>query len=417
MRGISQHDRSLLRGLAAQVAEVAALPVQQESIERWRRLNRLERVKPMIWINEIPWHETDVNGELTIRTEDAWCQVQEERLRRTLYLWRHMRGDMVVEPIFHCPLVIHDTGFGIDEEVDIARTDNASTIYSRGFHLQIQDEGDLEKIKTPVVTYDAAATERDEATLQDLFGDLLTIQRRGAPGFWFAPWDELIRWWGVEQAMLDLVLKPELVHQAMDRLVNAYLSRLDQYEEQNLLSLNNDNERIGSGGIGYTDELPQPDYDPQQVRPLDLWGSATAQIFSDVSPKMHEEFALRYERRWLDRFGLTYYGCCEPLHLKLDMLRSVPNLRKISMSPWIDVDVAVQNIGTDYVFSLKPSPAILAQDVWHPERARQDLVDVLEKTRGCIVEVILKDLSTVRYKPQRLWEWAAMAEKVTAQFA
>jgi hypothetical protein len=27
---------------------------------------------------------------------------------------------------------------------------------------------------------------------------------------------------------------------------------------------------------------------------------------------MHEEFALQYEKRWLERFGLTYYGCCEP---------------------------------------------------------------------------------------------------------
>ena len=34
----------------------------------------------------------------------------------------------------------------------------------------------------------------------------------------------------------------------------------------------------------------------------------------------------------------------------------------------------------------------------------------LEKTEGnCHVEIIMKDISTVRYKPKRLWEWAAIA--------
>ena len=72
----------------------------------------------------------------------------------------------------------------------------------------------------PQVTYDAEATERNYACLVDLFGDILPIEKLGQRGFWFAPWDELIRWWGVQQAMLDLVMRPELVHAAMDRLVS-----------------------------------------------------------------------------------------------------------------------------------------------------------------------------------------------------
>jgi len=216
---------------------------------------------------------------------------------------------------------------------------------------------------------------------------------------------------------MDMVNRPELVHRAIDRLVNAYLARLDQYEEQNLLALNNTNVRVGSGGLGYTDELPQPDFDPAHIRAKDLWGCATAQIFSGVSPKMHMEFALQYELRWLRRFGLNYYGCCEPLDLKVEMLKVVPNLRKISMSPWIDPDRAVKNVGDRYVFSFKPNPAVFAEDVWHPEKARAELRNVLEKARGCIVEVIMKDISTVRYQPQRLWEWAKIARKETERFA
>jgi hypothetical protein len=41
----------------------------------------------------------------------------------------------------------------------------------------------------------------------------------------------------------------------------------------------------------------------------------------------------------------------------------------------------------------------------------------LEKMKGCVVEVILKDISTVRYQPRRLWEWAETAAAVTEEFA
>ena len=38
-----------------------------------------------------------------------------------------------------------------------------------------------------------------------------------------------------------------------------------------------------------------------------------------------------------------------------------------------------------------------------------ELRHVLERARGCHVEIIMKDISTVRYRPERLWEWAQMA--------
>ena len=58
-----------------------------------------------------------------------------------------------------------------------------------------------------------------------------------------------------------------------------------------------------------------------------------AQIFASVSPGMHWEFELEYAVEWYRRFGLNYYGCCEPLHDRLDYISRIPNLRKISMSP------------------------------------------------------------------------------------
>jgi hypothetical protein len=290
-----------------------------------------------------------------------------------------------------------------------------SDIVSQHFIPQIQSESDISKIRLPEVTLDREQTDANYQRLVDLFGDLIPIEKCGVQDFWFAPWDLLVTWWGVQEALTDLIDRPELVKLAMERLLTAFLYRLDQYEHLGLLSLNNTNVRVGSGGLGYDADLPAAGFEPAHVRTSDLWGSSAAQIFSSVSPAMHETFSLQYERRWLERFGLSYYGCCEPLHKKLDILKSIPNLRKISMSPWANLDEAVDNVGDRYVLSIKPNPAIFATDHWDLESSRQSLRRSLKKTRGCVVEIIMKDISTVHYEPQRLWEWSRMAMEVVSE--
>ena len=418
--GISRKDRFILRSLASRLADIASLPVQKEKAQMWERLNKLEPVKPMVWINEVPWHEMNVDEGLTLQCRDEFCRKVEQYLLETLYQWKHLRGDMVIEPKIYCPKVIRDTGFGIKEESDIVSIDSNNPIVSRHFHPQIEDEDDIEKIKDPEVIYDEETTESIYQSMCEIFDRILPVEKRGVPGFWFAPWDDLVTWWGVENLMMDLVERPDFVHKVIDRLVGAHLYRLDQYEKLGLLSLNNGPVRVGSGGYGYTDELPKPGYDPAHIRSIDLWGCATAQIFVAVSPQMHEEFAVKYEKRWLDRFGLSYYGCCEPLHRKMDMLRrNIHNLRKVSMNYRVNVDEAVEAVGRDYVFSYKPNPAILAEAVWDVDKARAELDNVLKKTKakGCMVEVIMKDISTVNYEPNRLWEWAEMASELTEKYS
>jgi hypothetical protein len=412
---ISSHDFDVLRKLGEAQALIAALPIQKEKAELWRKLNDLEPVRPLVWINEVPWHEMDVNGELTLQTSDPFLQQIELDLRRLLYQWNHFPADMIVSPFIPCPLEINSTGIGLLETVDVIMTDPKNDIISRHYHPQIVNPEDIEKILMPVVTCDWEATEEKYDRLTTIFGDIIPVQKEGKRGTWFAPWDDLVSWWGVESLMLDLTQRPDMVNAAISRLMDARLCELDQWESLNLLSTNANNTRIGSGGFGYTKQLPSDDKPAEKLLIKDLWGSATAQIFGSVSPKMHWEFALRHELRWLERWGLTYYGCCEPLDRKVDILKRIPNLRKVSLSPWIDTDRAVKFMASDYVLSRKPSPAIFAEDQWRPQQARADLDDFLTKAKGLSIEIIMKDISTVRYHPERLWEWEKLAmEAVTS---
>lgn len=410
---IGDEDLRVLRGLAERVAAVAALPEQRERKELWRRVNGLERPRPavLIRIDEVPWHEMDVQDELEIRTTNAFSQLHEKEFRQILYQWEHMACDMVVEPVVYSYMAVTDSGCGIQTQEELLAQSEKGTVFSHHYKPQIRDEKDLERIQPPRLSHLEEITEGIYELRKQVFGDILEVRKRGINQGYFFPWDELVTWWGPEQALVDLVEKPALVHEAMERLTRAYLSRIDQWEALGLLTVEEGSFSAGSGGLAYTDELPGPDANPERVRTRDLWGHSTAQILTAVSPEMHEEFSLRYERRLLERFGLSYYGCCDALHRKVGLLRSIPNLRKVSMSPWADLERGVEAIGEDYVVSVKPSPALFTRE-WSPERARRQLEEIVERTRGCSVEIVMKDITTVDHHPEHLWAWAEIAMSV-----
>jgi hypothetical protein len=414
---LAADERDCLKALGAELARIASDPVNAERAELWRRLNDLDPVRPMVWINEIPWHEMDSGAELALRCRDPWARGLETEMRRTIYQWRHMPGDMVVNPWIECPLAIHSTDFGIVEDVDIVRTEAANEIVSRHFHVQIRDPGDIEKIQMPRVSHIETTTAVVYETMCGLFRDIAPVRKVGQTHIWFTPWDYLIRWWGIEEAMIDMVDRPDMVHAAYERMVRAWMVELDQFEAQNLLSLDCRNIRVGSGGYGYSSELPGSGYDPGHVLPSNMWGCSNAQILASVSPEMHWEFAMEHDLPWMRRWGLNYYGCCEGLDRKLDLLRRIPKLRKVSVSPWNDYRRIFAGIGTDYVASVKPNPAIFLDAEWDEAAARSTIEETLAlaAAEGVAVELIMKDISTVNHHPERLWAWARIAAECVAK--
>jgi hypothetical protein len=191
-------------------------------------------------------------------------------------------------------------------------------------------------------------------------------------------------------------------------MVDGYLRMLDQLEDQGLLG---HHQSVIHCTGAYADEVPAPGFDPKRPRTRDLWMFGLAQMFSTVSPALFQEFEIDLCMPLFKRFALVYYGCCDPLDRKLKEVRRIPNVRKISMSPWADEERGAAEIKSDYVYSRKPNPALLA---W-PTFSEREVREHLQKTvticarQGCPLELILKDISTVNYEPQRLFRWAAIA--------
>ncbi len=406
----SPTDVSIIRDLAARTAEIAALPVQEEKRVLWRRLNGLRPVRPMVTIDQVCWNEMGPHGELDLQCQDPECRGYELRLRRLLYQWDNFPVDMVVDPFILVPKAIGNTGFGIQVQEDVAVTDPTSDVVGHMFKNQLQTEEDLEKVQTPRISHDAAETERRLEVAHELFDGLLEVRASGLDPY-LSIWDPISTWMGVENALYAIIDKPDYVHRLVNRVTEGYLSMLDQLEEQGLLC--QPQSLIHCTGA-YTDELPAPGYDPERPRTRDLWMFGLAQMFSTVSPATFKEFEVDYVSRICERFGLVYYGCCDPLDRKMDEVRMIPHVRKVSMSPWVDQERGAREIRGDFVFSRKPSPAVFAPDRFDAQAVHADLTRTraICDTYGCPLELILKDISTVRYDPGRLFEWARIAMDV-----
>jgi PAS domain-containing protein len=411
---VTAGDAQILRELARRAAEIGHDPVNRERARLWNRLNQLQAERPLLYVWQrvanVPWGELDVNGELTLRTETPFARELETELRQRIYRFTHLADDSVFEPKLYCTYEIDVTAYGV--EVEIEQSDlSVNDIASQHFIKVIETEDDLDKIQPPVLSYDAERSAAKQAAMREIFDGILDVELRLCRDndltFWAPAWDHLVRLMGVEEVLLGFALNPDFMHKAIDRLMTAGLALLDQYEALPLPLTNAGNETTGSGGLAFHDDL-QARQAPGNLK--NLWGCAASQIFAQGSPEMHNEFAIAYEKRWLERFGLAYYGCCEPLHNRADYLRTIPNLRKVSISPWADLDEAVANLGRDYVLSIKVNPFAFADTAWSLDEQRAILKDIFEKTRGCQVEIIMKDVSTVNHQPERLWQWAEMAK-------
>ena len=355
-------------------------------------------------IDEIPWHEMNINNELTLQCSDPYLRSVEWFFRSNIYKNKYIPADMIVTPFVPVQKVMHSSGNGISIEEEILETDKENPIVSHKFNDVLATEEDLAKLRTPVITYDKEETMRRFNQVGEILGDILPVRLSGVGYFAFGPWDEVSRYRGVTNLLMDLVERPEFMHRIMRKLTDISLSYLDQLEDLDLLD--NNAYSLHCTPI-HTDDLPGKGFNGEKVTRKDIWGRGVAQIFGSVSKQMHDEFDITYMIEVLGRCGLVYYGCCEPLDRKIDIVSKIPNLRKISITPWADVNVAAEAIGDRYVLSSKPNPSSVAVPVLDKDNLRKEIGTILDACRrnNCSCDIVLKDISTCHNRPENIFEW------------
>lgn len=405
---LTSQDRSILRELAAQVADLAKRPLELEKADLWRRHNTLEPVRPLVFCDpEIGWQEIVLEDHL--QCADPQLRQVEWILRREIFWGTQMKDDRVVNPYLGIPLVHEPVDWGV-HEVKHGGENGGSYIWD----APIQSEADIDRIQTPRIALDWGASRARCEFLNDLFGDLLPAQPKQSWWWTLGLSDLMAKFRGLEQTMYDMLDAPHIIHQIMGKLRDGTLRMLDELERLNLLCANHQGDYVGSGGFGWTSELPQTDF-TGQVRTQDMWGFAESQETVSISPRMFAEFILPYQMPILERFGLNCYGCCEPLDKRWRYISEIPRLRRVSVSPWADRAKMAENLEDDYIFSLKPPPSDFATMEFDEQMVRMNLRRDLEATRGCRLEIILKDVTTIHGEPRRVVRWVEIVREEIAR--
>ena len=400
------NDREILYGLAAQVAEIAALPIQKEKIALWTANNDLQPVsRPPVYIDQLPWHEINRMDEMQLKCEDPFLRTVEQSLRAILYRWNHFRCDMVVRPFFELPKSVKGLDYGIKIVDDTLATDVENDIVSHKYIDQLSTSEEVQALQADIIEADAALDASRKALLEDIFGKVLPVRLSGVE-IHSGVWDRIAQMRSVTNTLWDLAEKPELIEETVNKLVWLTMRTIDQCEELGLLDPMLS--YIHCTGAFTKDLKVENGFDDPnyKAKASDCWSLGMAQMFTTVSPAMHEEFEIDLVKPLYERFGLMYYGCCEPLHDRINIVRKIKNVRKISISPWANNQIAAEQIGRDYVFSSKISPAFIAVG-FDEQSIRARVEDVLDATRknNTPVEFILKDVSSVENDISRIDRW------------
>ena len=408
---LSKEERGLLRALAERYMEHALSAQNNENRRLWRSLNDGVMLKPMVAIDQMPWNELNDDGSLSCAVTDPYFRRIEWNLRSEIYKWERLPADMVLNPYVLLPRPIANTGYGIRNEYEATARTDAGGVVSKRYVNQFKEPEDVEKIKTPRISIDRESEARlfDEA--KEIFDGVAPVKPGGVVlhlGFW----DWIAQWMGVENCYIELMDRPEMMHAIMERLTAA---TIDEIEQINALGLYDVNCNMCHCSYTFSDALPSEDCDRENPTSRDGWGFGMAQLFTSVSPQITAEFEVPYMQRIFKHFGAIYYGCCDRLDDRLDIIDRMPNIRKISCSPWSDREAFAANLPKKYIMSNKPSPAFLAETSFDEDTVRADLRRTIAaaKNHGLRLELLLKDISTVKHDPSRLSRWSEIAKEET----
>lgn len=413
-------DIQIIRELSKQVKDISQDPDYLKKRKKWADHNDLiGDMEPLLWIcpdDDGGWLELVEEKELL--TKDSDYRMLELKLRKLIYHHEHFHDDYVIEPVIRFDTPGEYTGYSYGSKTQknawginikpMGISDNAYHMsdylsheenVNRLLHHEVDyitDEERLVKLKEKFEEAVDNSVKIEFHLPYQVFVQSLLI--------------ELVHLRGLTDLMMDLYDEPEQLHKILDHMSASKVRLLEKIEKEGNTFDNRSNIYTGSGGLGYTNGSVK---DAKHVNLNEMWGFADSQEFSSVSTEMFREFALYYQMRGLRKFGYACYGCCEPLDLKYDAIFSeLPNIRRLSVSPWSNINIAADAIGKRAVYSRKPNPAEICSGFEECDVSRQ-LEELKRVTSGrCYTEIILKDIRTVHHKPEILSKYADLVNKI-----
>ena len=395
---MDQKDIRRLRYLAEHQAQLAASEKNQERIALWKRHNACRGERPVIHIEVGTFARQVITPQL--QCTDPFARALEYQLIGSCVNLETFDDDLVVPPFFK---MCYDTDFrlfGHTIRQDVLMDEDGTELGHRFEHIIGDLEADFDKILSPTVfSADKASTLARKERIEDIFGDILPVQIV-SDCLYAVPTQRIVHLMGLENMIYSIYDYPELFRQMIDRVADSYVAYFRHLEAEGLLHQNHGFEWLGQGSLCFWEEAEKPG----PARTTDLWGFLDSQETVGMSPGMFHEFIFPAYEKIAVLFGRLSYGCCEPVHTLWEDIRKLPNLKKVSISPWCDEEfMAAQLRGKSIIYHRKPSPNFLGLDRQLDEDAfRAHIEKTLHTAAGCHLEITQRDVYTIHNNPDKV---------------
>lgn len=411
-------DVAVLRELAKRVLEASESPENKERIRLLYQHDTGPADRPVI-LSDTDGGIGMIIPDYAPRCREQWAQSVEHGMRMVLMHHEIIRDDEPVAPWINVHWQMSISDYGVQPRNTCPEVEPGQ---KGAYHVdKVVDnlERDFHLLHPRTFSLDREASMARKALLEEVFDGILGVRMRGNPWWTMGLTQPAVFLIGLEELMVYMFDQPEALHRLMAFLRDDNIALLEWMTEENLLNLNNENDYIGSGSRGYSRALPRSGREPESpARTEDLWVLLESQESVGVGPRQYEEFIYPYENSLAQRFGRTYYGCCEPVHSRWEVLKNMANLKRVSVSPWCDEEFMGEVLGEKIVYSRKPNPTLISTEVFDEDLIRADLRKTLSVTskNNCSTELVMKDVHTLNGEPDRLTRWVSIAREVIAEY-
>jgi hypothetical protein len=411
-------DQEILRPLVERLVRLAARPEEASKKELWARHNALlptPKIPVSLTFEGIPDSQWDLmfgRNHLACRGELA--RYIEFYLKQRIWMAENVPDDHVFWPAVAIPAI--PTPQHQSWGVELLWQTPSDELGAKRVLAPFAEEIDLSRLCIPRTDVDEAATTARLAEASELIGGQLKVYPV-FPALGESPFEFAVRMRGLEHIFLDLYDRPQLVHAMMEFITCSMIA--DHKRREKLGWINCPVDPSGQYQMVSTWRhiaawLPR-DFSARQPAVSDEWAYVSAQSASGLGPAMYEAFVHRYNCQIAEHFtaGTVYYHGCECLDHKLDIIATLPNLRRQHVSAWSSVALAAEKYQGSVVLEVTTHPNLIALGASREEMKRE-MEKLVSAADGHPINLSITDVLNLGDNPQHLRWWAEAAQEVAS---
>jgi len=287
-------------------------------------------------------------------------QVIAFQLHQRIFYIEQMPGDWPIEPTISTNLNL--LWLNGDPGLNPIWTHVHCDLTTGDFRLEpfIRTPEDMQRFTPHPFRFDPALHERRVHLFRTLVGEGIAIQDdlegHGYLNRLGSPFQELCRMHGTLETLMDMHAEPDAVHDMMALLTERAIARCDEM-----------NAALGRRAFA----------------PMIGGDEVNCDLFP---PAYYDAFILPHERQCAAHGKNHYYHSCGNLTPIFDRIVALPNVKRIHVSPWSNLDVAVQTVGRKAILQ---KIVDTQKDILHQDDAamRAQLNDFRTALTGVVGEV------------------------------